>query len=300
MASFNCPNSACNLTFPSIEAVQLHLSSRDAPVDSNANDSEWEELIDDDHYAHPPDFYDDGERPTFPEPASPPSPQEIPPVASQVGLHRINHPNAPIAKPGGHNLLEAMDLDRYALERQTNPYYPFASKMDWDVAHFIHDTSLTQQQIDRFLRLDYVRSHPLLFRSARDLRSCVESLPQVPRWKHDTFELPGYRMKVPMTLYYCDGVEVAQHLFANPISKHCLELCPYRLHERTPTGLGGRVFGEFISANFAWEYQSQLRPGACFLGIILASDKTPLTIGTGGKEMHPVLLSIANIVPASE
>ena len=32
-----------------------------------------------------------------------------------------------------------------------------------------------------------------------------------------------------------------------------------------------------------------------FLGIILASDKTPLTIGTGNREMHPVLLSIANI-----
>ena len=31
------------------------------------------------------------------------------------------------------------------------------------------------------------------------------------------------------------------------------------------------------------------------LGIIGASDKTPLTIGTGNREMHPVLLSLANI-----
>jgi hypothetical protein len=31
------------------------------------------------------------------------------------------------------------------------------------------------------------------------------------------------------------------------------------------------------------------------LGVIGASDKTPLTIGTGGKEMHPVPLSLANI-----
>jgi len=38
-----------------------------------------------------------------------------------------------------------------------------------------------------------------------------------------------------------------------------------------------------------------LAEGNCFLGIILASDKTPLTIGTGGKEMHPILLSLANI-----
>jgi len=31
------------------------------------------------------------------------------------------------------------------------------------------------------------------------------------------------------------------------------------------------------------------------VGVIATSDKTPLTIGTGNREMHPVLLSIANI-----
>jgi hypothetical protein len=41
--------------------------------------------------------------------------------------------------------------------------------------------------------------------------------------------------------------------------------------------------------------QSQLSPGHTFVGVILASDKTPLTIGTGNREMHPVLLSLANI-----
>jgi hypothetical protein len=31
------------------------------------------------------------------------------------------------------------------------------------------------------------------------------------------------------------------------------------------------------------------------VGMIAASDKTPLMIGLGNKEMHPLLLSIANI-----
>ena len=35
--------------------------------------------------------------------------------------------------------------------------------------------------------------------------------------------------------------------------------------------------------------------GHTMLGVIGASDKTPLTIGSGKKEMHPVLLSLANI-----
>ncbi|KAG6912264.1 hypothetical protein DXG01_015855 [Tephrocybe rancida] len=50
-----------------------------------------------------------------------------------------------------------------------------------------------------------------------------------------------------------------------------------------------------MSGDFAWDYQSALPPGHSFVGIILASDKTPLTIGTGNREMHPLLISIANI-----
>ena len=41
--------------------------------------------------------------------------------------------------------------------------------------------------------------------------------------------------------------------------------------------------------------QSNIPPGHTMVGIIATSDKTPLTIGLGNKEMHPLLLSIANI-----
>lgn len=41
--------------------------------------------------------------------------------------------------------------------------------------------------------------------------------------------------------------------------------------------------------------QTDLPKSHSFLGVISASDKTPLTIRMGNKEMHPLLLSIANI-----
>lgn len=41
--------------------------------------------------------------------------------------------------------------------------------------------------------------------------------------------------------------------------------------------------------------QTRLLEGGTMLGVIGASDKTPLTVGTGNREMHPVLLSLANI-----
>ena len=42
-------------------------------------------------------------------------------------------------------------------------------------------------------------------------------------------------------------------------------------------------------------HQDILPPGHGFIGVISASNKTPLTMGSGNKKMHPLLLSIANI-----
>ena len=47
---------------------------------------------------------------------------------------------------------------------------------------------------------------------------------------------------------------------------------------------------------YIWNLQSNIGHGHTILGVIGASDKTPLTIGTGNKEMHPALLSLANII----
>jgi hypothetical protein len=54
-----------------------------------------------------------------------------------------------------------------------------------------------------------------------------------------------------MTLFYRDGLEVVKHLFSNPVFTNCMELDPYKLLE-TETGLC--VFGEFMSAEYAWRY----------------------------------------------
>ncbi|KAH0825928.1 hypothetical protein J3R83DRAFT_7607 [Lanmaoa asiatica] len=50
-----------------------------------------------------------------------------------------------------------------------------------------------------------------------------------------------------------------------------------------------------MSGDHAWDIQSSLPEGHSFVGVIGASDKTPLTLGSGNKEMHPLLLSLANI-----
>ncbi|KIJ57496.1 hypothetical protein HYDPIDRAFT_48255, partial [Hydnomerulius pinastri MD-312] len=138
------------------------------------------------------------------------------------------------------------------------------------------------------------QDHPLSFNTAKDLRARIEGLPDVPRWNYQEIKVGSYRTKSPLILYWRDGLEVVKHLFSNPVFAQCIDLAPYQEYEETPQG-PERVYGEFMSADLAWNIQSGLPEGHSFLGVISASDKTPLTIGTGNKEMHPLLLSIANI-----
>ncbi|KJA18321.1 hypothetical protein HYPSUDRAFT_145116 [Hypholoma sublateritium FD-334 SS-4] len=180
---------------------------------------------------------------------------------SQTGLfYKVYHPNRAHYAPGGKNLLQSINNDRFAANRHDNPHYPFADKDEWELVKWFTDASLTQQQIDAFLQLGYAKRNLLSLKSARDIRARIEMLPEVPRWQHQIINIPGgYRTKTPITLYWRNPLDVVKDLYRNPI------------------------------------FSSRLMPGHTFVGIVLASDKTPLTIGTGNREMHPVLLSLANI-----
>lgn len=56
-----------------------------------------------------------------------------------------------------------------------------------------------------------------------------------------------------MVLYYRDGLEVIKFIYSNPIFANCMDYVPYRLTD--PQEGGQRVYGEFMSGDFAWDYQ---------------------------------------------
>ncbi|KAG2069819.1 hypothetical protein BDR04DRAFT_1128692 [Suillus decipiens] len=113
---------------------------------------------------------------------------------------------------------------------------------------------------------------------AKDLQAQIEGLPEVPQWYHQQIKVGSYKTKAPLWLYWRDGLDVVKHLFANPVFMPCMDFQPYR---------------EFKGPDrHCWD---KLPPGHSFVGVISASDKTPLMIGIGNKEMHPLLISLANI-----
>jgi hypothetical protein len=65
------------------------------------------------------------------------------------------HPQSGYVYGVGKNLFDKLQDDQYDYRRKINTYYPFQDEGEWELGRFLVE-SLTQTQIDRFLRLKWV------------------------------------------------------------------------------------------------------------------------------------------------
>ena len=116
-------------------------------------------------------------------------------------------------------------------------------------------------------------------------------------------------MKQPVLLYWQDTLELVQCLFNNPSFQNAMEFSPYRLYD-SATRLYW-LYTEWMSGEDTWSMQvsflcfdvlchinvpkSQLPAGATLLGTVLSSDKTNISVLTGDRVAHLLLISLTNI-----
>ncbi|EGN97231.1 hypothetical protein SERLA73DRAFT_74942 [Serpula lacrymans var. lacrymans S7.3] len=195
------------------------------------------------------------------------------PLSDNQGIHPPGfkfsyHPHSAYDYGRLPNILEEMNADKYASKRTHNVFWPFSSQKEWELAKFLMET-LNQSQIDKFLKLAWTKDpSKLSFSSAYRLTSFIEVLPTGPVWKMEEIQAENYKTAKPMILLYRDGLEVVKSLFGNPVFARHMMLDPKR---------------------------DQLPQGSTIVGIVGASDKTTVTRGTGGIDMHPTFLTLANI-----
>lgn len=154
------------------------------------------------------------------------------------------------------------------------------------------------------------QSLSLSFNSAKNLRNRAEMLPQGPQWRCKPWTA-SHPTKRPIKLFYRDPIECLRALFGNPLFADTMHYTPFR-EFKTAARLV-RVYEEWMSGNRAWDIQvsdksiyfarntiltylqSKLPEGATMLGTILSSDKTNISVMTGDRMAHPLLISLANI-----
>ena len=72
------------------------------------------------------------------------------------GLIVDAHPSTPSIYPGGTTFMDQFFADQYAGFRRENLYYPFASRVDWQLASWLLRSRLSMAAIDNFLSLELV------------------------------------------------------------------------------------------------------------------------------------------------
>ena len=134
-------------------------------------------------------------------------------------------------------------------------------------------------------------------------------LPSGPRWKSHTLH-PQIATKCKVVLYYHDPVECIQTLLSHPLFAPHISFVPQKVWSSSARAV--RIYQEWLSGDHAWNLQvsssfprnsrfffdltkDQIPNGATLVGVVLSSDKTNISVMTGNRMAHPLLLSLANI-----
>ncbi|KAG2087116.1 uncharacterized protein F5147DRAFT_748558 [Suillus discolor] len=177
----------------------------------------------------------------------------------------------------GYTFLDLFNSDENSKHRATNPYYPFSGQKDWEVGSWLLHSGLSMGKIDSFLSLDMIKTLPLSFHSAKELRGRAEMLPSGPCWMSQVVPT-AHPTKSPIVLYWRDPLDCISGLLNHPAFHDHLDFTPRRVYSTAQRLC--HVYSEWMTSDDAWNMQSALPRGATLLGTILSSDKTNISTMT--------------------
>lgn len=70
--------------------------------------------------------------------------------------YREDYPGAAKIYGTSPTFMDIFNSDVHSAERKNHPYYPFASKEEWELASFLLRSDLSMKSIDKFLKLQLV------------------------------------------------------------------------------------------------------------------------------------------------
>ncbi|KAF7299911.1 hypothetical protein HMN09_00998700 [Mycena chlorophos] len=252
--------------------------------------------------------------PSFSPPPPPSSPSPSP--SSLPRRQRIPTPE-PDVRIERHRILDGTPCDAEGRdlppgtppppwdELDPDDYGPFDSSAQFEFADFLYKREqMSGGSIDHLMHLmaglytedPFVKDH-------RQLYAMIDAIQQgsipwrsfsvqytgprpnanVPSWMTDTYEV-----------WFRDPLAIFERQLANPDFADELDWAPKRIFKN-----GKRQWTDFFSGNWVWEQadiiaRDEDTHGALFVPVILGSDKTTVSIGTGNTEFWPLYGGIGN------
>ncbi|KAI0037965.1 hypothetical protein FA95DRAFT_1459796, partial [Auriscalpium vulgare] len=174
-----------------------------------------------------------------------------------------------------------------------NPYAPFRSKLEWEIARWAKLRGPTSTAFTELLKIEGVAERlDLSFTTSKKLNEIIDAqLPKRPAFRCEEIELDGEVYEV----YLRDAMEVVRALYSNPEFLSSMAFAPE--HHYADDDAETRMYSEMNTGDWWWAIQELLeyrKPGATVVPIILSSDKTQVTVFRN-QSAYPVYLTIGNI-----
>ncbi|KAF8121859.1 hypothetical protein EV363DRAFT_1183993 [Boletus edulis] len=197
--------------------------------------------------------------------------------------------------------------------RSNDDWTPYRNRLEFETAHFLFSQAeMSGQKIDTLLHLWgvslAVHGDAPPFANHQDLYETIDatSLGDVPWTSHSVSYIgdrtydPAPWMDASYEFHIRDPHKLVQNILKNPDFKNEIDYAPYREWEECSDGAYSRRWHDLMSADWAWNQadiiaQDPATHGSAFVPIILGSDKTTVSVGTGQNDYHPIYLSVGNV-----
>ncbi|KAG2036604.1 hypothetical protein BDR03DRAFT_934392 [Suillus americanus] len=181
-----------------------------------------------------------------------------------------------------------------APEPDAQPWHPFKSRLEFDVAELALKVALNNAQTDRLLdicRRCARQSEKFTFQNHKDVRAKWDAASQ--RFTKDVVSIPFADKSWNFDVYYRDLWGWATDLLNDPYLFPHFHFDAQHLSKFNGQSFEHFVDEPFMAQNF-WDSQSQLPPDAKPLAFILYADKTKLS-SFGSVKGYPVVVQLANL-----
>ncbi|KAI0753003.1 hypothetical protein C8Q80DRAFT_1217332 [Daedaleopsis nitida] len=176
----------------------------------------------------------------------------------------------------------------------TNPYAPFKSRIDWELAKWAKMRGPGSTAVTELLQIeDLVSLLGLSFKNSRELDQIVDGqlASGRPRFIRRKIIVAGEVFDI----FYRDILQCVRALYGDPEFTGILVFTPERHY--TDADKTVHVYFDMHTGQWWWDTQKKLekqKPGATVIPIIISSDKTQLTV-FGSKTAYPVYMTLGNL-----
>ncbi|KAJ3784310.1 hypothetical protein GGU10DRAFT_376833 [Lentinula aff. detonsa] len=177
----------------------------------------------------------------------------------------------------------------------TNPWAPFESEIDWNIARWAKMCGPSSTALTELLAIDGVCDKlGLSFRTVSQLNAIIDhKLPSIrPKFKRREVVVQNQAFE----MYFRDVLECVKALYGDAEFAEYLKYAPERhFNDRQ---FEEQLFHDMHTGGWWWSTQAKLDkhagPGRTVIPIILSSDKTQVT-SFRNKSVYPVYMTIGNI-----